>query len=328
MQPLDWTTQGRGGLQSWKTLGYIPTDDYDPWGGALRTRSISRTVEYAYNDFCLSLLSSLSPTPQETASLYLSRSKNWQNLFLPTQTSPTILSNYTGFLQPRFANGSFDFQDPALCSPLLNFTDCSLNAEGHETYEGSVWLYSFYVPHAMNTLITLLGGREKFLVRLKYFHTSGLLYVGNEQAFLTVYQFHYAGRPGLSAEFARRYIGTGKAFNETEGGIPGNDDSGAMGSFTVLSMLGLWPVSGQDVYLITPPFFREVRVRNGDTGRWATVRCQGEGGYVKSARLDGVVLERNWLTHEFWMEGGTLELVLGREESGWGTREGDLPPSY
>ncbi|KAE9372875.1 glycoside hydrolase family 92 protein [Stipitochalara longipes BDJ] len=334
VQSLDWTTQGRGGLQSWKTLGYIPTDDWDPWGGALRTRSISRTVEYAYNDFCLHLLSPLSPTPSNTSSLYLSRSKNWKNLFSPTQTSPTIPSpqNFTGFLQPRFLNGSFDFQDPALCSPLLNSSDCSLNAEGHETYEGSVWLYTFYAPHSMASLITLLGGPAAFVARLKYLHTSGLLYVGNEQAFLTIYQFHYAGRPGLSSYFSRYYIPS--RFNDTIGGVAGNDDSGAMGAFTVLAMMGLWPVAGQDVYLITPPYFPQVKVRNGVTGKVATIKCEnfeGEGRgniYIQSARLDGEIWERNWLGHRFWVEGGTLELVLGSGESAWGTREEDLPPSY
>ncbi|KAN0111029.1 glycoside hydrolase family 92 protein [Hyaloscypha variabilis] len=334
VQPLDWTTQGRGGLASWKSLGYIPINDYDPFGGALRTRSISRTVEYAYNDFCLSLLSPFSPTPSTTHSLYHSRSTNWQNLFLPTQTSPTLPStspsnsNFTGFLQPRFANGTFAFQDPVYCSPVLGFEDCGLDAGGGEMYEGSVFLYTFYAPHQMSTLITLLGGPERFVERLTYLHTSGLLYVGNEQAFLTVYQFHYAGRPGLSSYFSRFYIPS--SFNASVGGLPGNDDSGAMGAFSVLAMMGLWPVAGQDVYLITPPFFKEVRVRNGNTGKVATVRCTGFEGniYIQSAKLDGVVWERNWLQHSFWLEGGLLELVLGREESAWGTREEDLPPSY
>lgn len=123
------------------------------------------------------------------------------------------------------------------------------------------------------------------------------------------------------------------------GGIAGNDDSGAMGSFTALAMIGLWPVAGQDVYLITPPYFKEVSIRNQQTGKMATIRCvnfdgdvNGGGGYrniyIQSAKLDGIVWEKNWLKHSFWLEGGTLELVLGAEESGWGTREKDLPPSY
>ena len=78
---------------------------------------------------------------------YLTRSDNWKNMYDPLQTSivngttssPTIPidTNFTGFLQPRYLNGTLGFQDLTLCSPLCNFTSCYLNANGHETYEGS-----------------------------------------------------------------------------------------------------------------------------------------------------------------------------------------------
>src|SRR2546423_13208747 len=86
--------------------------------------------------------------------------------------------------------------------------------------------FSSFVPQDMATLVTALGGPDVFVSRLSFLHTSGLLYVGDEQAFLPVFQFHYAGRPGLSGHFARSYIPS--QFNDTVGGIPGNDDSGAM----------------------------------------------------------------------------------------------------
>ena len=180
----------------------------------------------------------------------------------------------------------------------------------------------------MATLITALGGPEAFTSRLTFLHTSGLLHVDDEQAFLTIFQFHYAGRPGLSGYFAHSYIT--KQFNDTVEGIPGNDDSGAMGSFEALTMMGLWPVSGQNVYLITPPFFREVKVTNGLTGKTATIKCNGFGGgnvYSQSALLDGKPWTKSWLTHEFYLNGSTLELTLGPNESKWGTAMEDLPPS-
>ena len=106
----------------------------------------------------------------------------------------------------------------------------------------------------MGSLITHLGGRETFLKRLDYLHESGILYIGDEQAFLNVWQYHYAGRPALSAKRSHFYIPS--QFNTTVNGLPGNDDSGAMGSFAVLTMMGIWPVPGQDVYLIGVPFFK------------------------------------------------------------------------
>jgi putative alpha-1,2-mannosidase len=182
----------------------------------------------------------------------------------------------------------------------------------------------------MGSLIKTLGGAEEFTKRLTFLHESGLLYVGDEQAFLTIYQFHYSGRPALSAKYSHFYIPS--QFNTSTAGIAGNDDSGAMGSFIVLSMMGLWPVPGQDVYLITPPYFKEVSITNPVTGKVATIRnINFDSGYksiyIQSAKLNGKSWSKNWLTHDFFIEGGVLELELGENESKWGTQVGDLPPS-
>jgi putative alpha-1,2-mannosidase len=346
VEPPNWNIEGRGGLQSWKTLGYIPIHDTDPGTEGLRTRSISRTVEYAYNDFCIAQMADRMGRTSDRDK-YFERSRNWRNLYKDDQTSAIngVDTNFVGFLQPRNADGTWAYQDPIFCSPLMNFTSCYLNADGHETYEGSCWLYTLYgyhlllrqplthssfVPQDMAALIQTLGGREEFVSRLDYLHDSGILYLGDEQAFLTVFQFHYAGRPGLSAARAHSYIPS--QFNTTVGGIPGNDDSGAMGSFAVLSMIGLFPVHGQDVYLIIAPFFKEVSIRNSVTGKVATIRNVNfdpsyKDIYIQSATRDGEPWTKNWIGHDFFADGGVLELELGPAESDWGTRVQDLPPS-
>ena len=298
-------------MTSWKDLGYIPTADFDPYGFGPLSRSISRTVEYAYNDFCIAAMAKGLGYIGD-AEKYLGRSDNWKNMYKADQTSfvsnttaypnATVDSGYVGFLQPRYLNGTFGFQDPSLCSPLYNFSSCYLDPAGHETYEGSSWMYTFFVPQDMATLVATIGGPEKFTERLTYLHTSGLLYIGDEQAFLPVFQFHYAGRPGLSAYFSHFYIPS--QFNDTTAGLAGNDDSGAMGSFIALAMIGLWPVSGQDVYLITPPYFREVNVTSGQTGNVATIRninfdSAYEDIYIQGATLNGQPYTKNWITHSF-----------------------------
>lgn len=191
-------------------------------------------------------------------------------------------------------------------------------------------MYSFFAPGDMAHLINTLGGRDTFLKRLDFLHDSGLLYMGNEQSFLKVFLYHYAGRPGLSSFRAHSYIPS--QFNDTLNGIPGNDDSGAMGSFAALTMMGIFPNAGQDVYFITPPFFKSVSIKNGQTGKTATIRSVNFDGaqkniYIQNATLDGKPYTRNWLQHKFFFEGGTLELVLGSTESSWGTRPEDVPPS-
>ncbi|KAI1845148.1 hypothetical protein JX266_008695 [Neoarthrinium moseri] len=333
VEPQVWDLEGRGGLRSWKSLGYIPADDFDPDGNGLFTRSISRTVEYAYDDFCISEVAQ-AMGKQGDREKYLQRSGNWMNLYNPDQTSSIngTDTGFKGFLQPKYLNQSYGYQDPAYCSPLLNFTSCYLNPGGSETYEGSSWMYTTFAPHDMARLITTLGGPDAFVRRLDYLHESGLLYIGDEQAFLPVFQYHYAGRPGKSSARIHAYIPS--QFNTTTAGIPGNDDSGAMGSFVALSMLGVFPNPGQDVYFITPPFFPSVSIKNQQTGKTATIRNLNfdpayTNIYIQTATLNGAPYSRNYLTHSFFLEGGTLELTLGPVEStSWGTGEGDIPPSY
>ncbi|EME48313.1 glycoside hydrolase family 92 protein [Dothistroma septosporum NZE10] len=322
-QPKNWDVEGRGALDSWKNLGYIPYRDSTP--GGLRTRSVSRTYEYAYNDFCIAEMANATNRREDYAK-YTQRAGNWKNLIDWDLES----MGFKGFPQPRLANSTFVFQNATLCSDLNNFDGCYLNPSGHETYEGSPWLYLFYVPHDMAGLVASLGGREAYLSRLHTLHNSGVLYMGDEQAFLTAFLYHYGGRPGLSAKETHRYIPS--MFNDTIEGIPGNDDSGATGTFVFFSMLGIFPNAGQSVYFIIPPFFPSVSIKSSQTGKTATIRNVNfdpsyEKVYIQSARLNGRDYRKNWIDHSFFLEGGMLEFVLGTEESEWGTRDEDLPPS-
>ncbi|KAL4996018.1 glycosyl hydrolase family 92-domain-containing protein [Aspergillus recurvatus] len=331
-EPLEWSYQGRGGLQSWKRLGYIPYLDFDYLGFGTNSRSISRSVEYAYNDFCVATVGRGLGKGQEEYETYLARSGNWRNLYKEDQTSSVngTDTGFVGFFQPRYLNGSWGYQDPIACSALSG-SWCSLTSNPSETFESSVWEYQFYVPHAMSSLIHTLGGDAAFTSRLDYFHTSGLADLGNEPVFLTVYQYHYAGRPALSAKRVHSYIPSN--FNASLSGLPGNDDSGAMGAFTVFSMMGLFPNPGQNVYLITPPFFEEVAVTNPVTGSTAVIRNinfdpRFKDIYIQEARLNGKAYGKSWIGHEFFTEGGLLELVLGEGESEWGRTREDRPPSW
>lgn len=129
-----WSIEGRGGLASWNSLKYIPADDFDPYGVGPFTRSISRTVEYAYNDFTIAEMAQ-GLNKSSDVEKYFETSGYWTSLFKADQTSslnvsqtngPLVDSGFTGFLQPRYLNGTFGFQDPSLCSLLLNFTSCYL----------------------------------------------------------------------------------------------------------------------------------------------------------------------------------------------------------
>ncbi|CAM1501983.1 Fc.00g039670.m01.CDS01 [Cosmosporella sp. VM-42] len=104
-----------------------------------------------------------------------------------------------------------------------------------------------------------------------------------------------------------------------------------MGAFPSMAMMGFFPVAGQDVYLLTPPFFPEVRLRSrGGGGGVSMIRKTGDtnGIYIQSAKLNGKKYTKNWISHDVFVNGGVLELVVGTEEStDWGTRDEDVPPS-
>jgi putative alpha-1,2-mannosidase len=105
-----------------------------------------------------------------------------------------------------------------------------------------------------------------------------------------------------------------------------------MASFTIFSMIGLFPNPGQNVYFITPPFFEAISITSQLTNNTATIRninfdTAYKNIYIQSVKLNGVEYTKNWIGHEFFMQSWTLELVLGDKESDWGTKIEDRPPS-
>ena len=336
IEPANWALQGRGNLTSWKSVGYVPKSEitpteFDPLNHGLPTRSVSRTIDYAYCDFAISLMSA-GMGKSDNATKYAERGRNWANVFDPDTRSVVNGSDtgFAGFVQPRYENGSWGYEEPKECSPPDGFGTCSLNPTGGETYQGSSWQYTFLsAPGDMAGLIETLGGPETTIRRLEFLHEHDMRNYANELFFLHVFMYHYAARPGLSSRRVRRVIP--RFFNETIEGLPGDDDSGAMASFVALAMIGLFPNAGQNVYLIIPPFFPSWTITNPQTGKKAIVRCQNFDGanniYVQNATRDGAPWTRSWIQHDFFTDGGTLELVLGSEESDWGTADEDLPPS-
>lgn len=141
VQPDDWNQEGRGSLYSWKNLDYIAKDDCV--GTGLCTRSISRNVEYAYNDWCIAQMAK-DRGQMADYKKYTRRSRNWENLYREDAKSyiDGKDTGFTGFMQPRYLNGTWDYQDPIFCSPLLHPDKCFLDESGHETYETSTWTYN------------------------------------------------------------------------------------------------------------------------------------------------------------------------------------------
>lgn len=147
-EPFDWSNEGRGGLQSWKSKNYIPVEDFDYLGFGTLTRSISRTLEYSYNNFAIAQIARGLGKSADAAK-YEESSGYWKNLYKKDQDSllPSGSSTgYTGFFQPKYLNGTWGYQDPLKCSNIdTSGAICSLQNSGPETFESSIWEYSLYV---------------------------------------------------------------------------------------------------------------------------------------------------------------------------------------
>lgn len=118
VEPFDWSVEGRGGLDSWKGLGFIPAQDFDYKGFGTMTRSISRTLEYSYNDFVIATLAKALGGHDADVEKYLKRSTNWQNLYNNSTKSAIngTDTGFTGYFQPKYLNQTWGFQDPLDCS--------------------------------------------------------------------------------------------------------------------------------------------------------------------------------------------------------------------
>lgn len=323
--PKSWQVEGRGGIENRKKLGYVPMDDDTPDG--IKGRSASRMLEYAFNDFGIALVAN-GEGDQASADKYAKASGEWENLWDPSVEN----TGFSGFIQPRYANGSFSFVDPRFCSPVLGHFNCFLNEQGGEFYEAASWAYSFFVPHDMARVINLMGGSDTFVKRLDTFFSSGFHDMGDEPGFLPCFLYNYAGQPAKTVD----RVLTALAANYSTGidGLPGNDDSGAMGGFVVYAAFGFYPIAGTSVYVLSTPLFKEISFPASAPGKQAVITTVNFDGatnnkYIQSAKLNGKDFTRNWFAHnEFFGEGGVLELTLGPEPSTtWGTAEADLPPS-
>ncbi|ORY77018.1 alpha-1,2-mannosidase [Protomyces lactucae-debilis] len=289
---------GRSKLEAYKQLGYVPQDPHAWWDG----RSMSKTMEYAANDRVISLFA--TGTAREAEALrFLKRSTNWRTLW----QADRVHANQTGWLVPKFANGTAYPWDLDLHTGRWN----------EPVYEGSAIEYQFAVPHDVQGLICLFGSRDIFSARLDYmFETS--FDPGNEPSFLSPFLYLWTGEYSKTVDKTLHILG--KYYHDGLDGIPGNDDSGAMGAYFCWLSMGLYPVTATNLYLISSPTFRHVEINVGKEVLAIEARdLSRENRYIQRATLNGKKLDRAWFTHGEIDKGATLILWMGPSPSVFGT---------
>jgi predicted alpha-1,2-mannosidase len=288
------------GIGDYLKYGFVPADK--------SSNSASKTLEYAYDDYCISRMAA-KMGKAELAGTYAKRAEAFNLVF----------DKGTGFMRAKRSDGTF--QSP--------FDPLSTEKQGF--IEGNAWNYSLYVPQDPMKLIAMNGGNKKFIAHLdslfdikldeKHFAESeditaaGLIgnYVhGNEPSHHVPYLYVFAGAPWKTQERIHQIVNT--MYHNTTDGLCGNDDCGQMSAWYVFSSLGFYPVCpGSNEYVIGSPSVDKATL-NFENGKRFTVTAQNlndKNFYIQQVKLNGLPLATFTISHDDIMNGGTLEFVMG-----------------
>ncbi len=290
------------GIGSYIDLGYVPDE--------VSGTSVSNTLEYAYDDWCIAQLAK-HLGDDATYQTFAKRAQNWENLF----------DDRIGFMRPKDAKGNFRAKFDLL------------ETHGQGFIEGNTWNYSLYVPHDPEGLMKRMGGSKRLNVYLdslftmhlpdKFFANTeditreGIIgnYVhGNEPAHHVVYLYNLAGSAWKGQDRVRMILKN--QYHNGHDGLGGNDDCGQMSAWYVFSSLGFYPVSpGSDEYWIGSPAVKQatIALAGGNTFEIQAVNQSAANVYVKEIRLNGKKLTGYRLKHQDIIAGGKLQFVMSNK---------------
>ena len=278
-----------GKHESYIKNGYIPEH---------RVSCVSHTLEYAYNDYCMSRVAAQMGYKEE-AEAFARRSMNCYNLFNPE----------TGFFWAKTEQGEW----------ADNFSPTFIDRSNTNRYyyEGTPWQYAMYVPHDFAGLISRHGGAKAFKAKLDTLFIKKYYTQSNEPDIHAPYLYNYVGAQYRTAEVVRSILAT--SYKVRRSGLPGNDDSGCMSSWYIFSSIGFYPIAGQSFYLIGSPIFDKVTIslENGKTFTVEATNNSDTNKYIQQAYLNGKALDRSWIEHKEIVNGGVLRFEMGNKPSKW-----------
>ena len=263
-------------FSAYRDLGYAPLS---------YSESVTRTVEYAYDDWVLAQFAGKVMNDREECKTLLKRSFNYRNLFDPE----------TLFLLPR--QGDNFIPEPG------NF--------GYK--EGDKWSYSFFVPHNPDDLINLMGGNQEFASRLDSALTRQDIIFDNEPVLHVPYLFNYAQRPDQTQLWVRNMMQT--RYSATADGLPGNDDLGSLSSWYVFSAIGFFPLCpGRPSYDFGSPLFKKI-ILHLPNGKKFVIRTESNSPdhcYTEKIILNNLDYNKLWISHATIMNGGSLTFSMSK----------------
>lgn len=254
-------------MEVFRRQGYIPFS---------YPESVTRTVEYAYDDWALAQFAARVMGQGADAQHFTKSSYAYRHLFHAGEMAMLPRQDSLFKLQP--------------------------GTTGYK--EGDQWIYSYFAPHHQQDLVNLMGGRELFVSRLDKALRDGQIIFDNETVFHIPWLFNGAGAPHKTQQWIGDILH--KRFSATPGGLPGNDDLGSMSSWYVFSAMGIYPLCpGNPEYTVSTPLFRSVRIHL-QNGRTIHIERDGTAPYIRSVTWDGQPYVSITIPHARIAQGGNI----------------------
>ena len=312
---------GRLGYEYYNKLGYVPYD-------VKINESVARTLEYAYNDWCIYQFGKALGKSARELKPFAKRAMNYEKVF----------DKESGLMRGRLQNGKF--QSPF--NPLK---------WGDAFTEGNAWHYTWSVFHDPKGLMRLMGGKEYFNqmldsvfqlppvfddsyygftiheIREMQVMNMGNYAHGNQPIQHAIYLYGYSGQPWKSQYWVRQVMD--RLYTPTPDGYCGDEDNGQTSAWYVFSAMGFYPVCpGTGQYVLGTPYFKTMKLHL-ENGQQVSIQSEGKGCYVDEMLLDGKLYEHNYLDMNVLKQGANIAFRLSEKPNTLrGTMEADVPYSF
>lgn len=291
------------------TIGYVPCDRDN--------ESVAKALEYAYDDWCISVFAD-AMNDIENRDKYTRFAKAYEFYF----------DKSTRFMRGLDSKG--EWRTP--------FSPRASTHRDDDYCEGTAWQWTWFVPHDIEGLVSLMGGEELFVEKLDSLFTAsselegettssditgliGQYAHGNEPSHHIIHMYNYVNRPWRAQELIDSVFKS--QYANAPDGLSGNEDCGQMSAWYILNSMGFYQVCpGKPVYSIGRPQFDKAVVNLPDGKKFTVVALNNskENKYIQSARLNGKALTAPFFNHEEITSGSTLEITMTNEPTKWGSR--------
>lgn len=315
---------GRYGYDYYNKLGYVPYN-------VGINESIARTLEYAYNDWCIYRMGQKLGRPEKEIEVYKNRSQNFRKVFDPEYK----------LMRGKNADGTFQ-------SPFNPFK------WGDAFTEGNSWHYTWSVFHDIQGLVDLMGGKQEFVnmldsvfklppvfddsyyggviheIREMQIVNMGNYAHGNQPIQHMIYLYNYAGAPWKAQYWLRETMN--RLYMATPDGYCGDEDNGQTSAWYVFTALGFYPVCpGSNEYVLGAPYFNKVTVslENGKKLEIVAPANSDTNRYIKTLNYNGKNYTKNYINHFDLIKGGRLLFDMdGKPNKNRGVKDSDFPYSF